>query len=165
MLYAKKKEYFRLGHCYDVTEYYRKRKKEPYYERMFINADVWDFHIYRLLVDFNSEYEREERTKILEQGDIPKDIVLDRIEEKLGKKIYKGRDVRNFPNNLLLGSELEKEVFKAIIEIILEEDDGDNDDLAEFRYDTEIEEIVEEYVDSGYGLTTLDENLEEKKGE
>jgi hypothetical protein len=149
----------RLGHNYDVTEYYKKiRGQYTDYAKYFICADVWDFHVYRIVIGYNSEYEKEPRTKLVEQGDISKRDVLEAVEEDMGMKIFCG-DIRQFPD-CLIDADFEDTGFKSIIRAVVDLDDGDNFDLKEYRFDTDIEELIED-IDAGYGITILDADLNE----
>lgn len=157
--YSKKK--FRLGHNYDVTDYCKKDGcGKECYEKYYICSDVWDFHVCRILVGYNSEYEEEPRTKLLEVGDIDKRTVLEAVEEDLDMGIVCG-DIRNFPD-ILISADYEDMGFKSIIKAVVDLDCGYNDDLKEYRYDTPIEDIISD-VDSGYGITVLDADLNEVK--
>ena len=51
--------------------------------------------------------------------------------------------------------------FKSIIKAVVDLDGGDNDDLEEYRYDTPIEDLIND-IDAGYGITVLDVNLNER---
>ena len=151
---------FRLGHNYDVTEYV---KQFSYYAsdslaKYYICNDVWDFHIYRIIVGFNSEYDEEPRTKLIEQTDVSKQEVREAVEEDLNMGIVCG-DIRNFPS-VLINADFEDMGFKSIIKSVVDLDGGDNDDLKEYRYDTPIEELISD-IDGGYGITVLDANLNE----
>lgn len=149
-----------LGHNYDVTEYY---KKTGYGSnccaKYFVCSDVYDFHVYRIIVGYNSEYEEEPRTKLIEQGDIDKRDVLEAVEGYLGMEIFCGGDIRNFPENLIR-SDFEDMGFKSIIKAVVGLDNGDNFDLKEYRFDTPMEELIE-VIDAGYGITVLDADLNE----
>lgn len=156
-------ERFRLGHNYDVTEYY---KKTGYGSnccaRYFVCADVFDFHVYRIIVGYNSEYEEEPRTKLIEQGDIDKRDVLEAVEEDMGMKIFCG-NIKQFPD-CLINADFEDMGFKSIIKAVVRLDSGDNFDLKEYRFDTPIDELVNK-IDAGYGITILDADLNEVENE
>ena len=136
---------FKLGHAFDVTDYYKevtKNNGEGSPSKYFVGADVWDFHVWRIIEGFNSEYEREPRTKLLECLDINKYEIRKAFEEKRGRK-YHWSDIRNFPDelhkNLCYDPGNKKfALFKDVIDAIIECDEGDNDDLEEYRNDTDI---------------------------
>lgn len=150
---------FSLGHNYDVTEYVKKFGWcSDSLTKYYICADVWDFHVYRIVVGFNSEYEKEPRTKLIEVGDIDKRYVLETVEENLNTAIFCG-DMREFPS-IFLKADSEDKRFKSIIKAVVDLDDGDNADLEEYRYDTPIDKLIDD-IDAGYGITVLDVNLNE----
>lgn len=138
---------FRLGHVYDVTDYYHNHKNNgDDFERYYICADVLDFHIYRIVLGYNSEYEEEEDTKLIERTDIDKRDIIKYI---------------NFPSKCkMIG--VRDNWFKEVVKAVINCDTYDNDDVIEFRYNTPIEELIDT-IDSGYGITVLDEDLNEKK--
>ena len=150
---------FRLGHNYDITAYVKQFGWwDDSLEKYYICADVYDFHVYRIIVGFNSEYEAEPRTKLIEQGDISKYKVLDEVQENMNMIICYD-DIREFPS-ILIDADFEDMGFKSIIKAVVDLDGGDNDDLKEYRYDTPIEELIND-IDAGYGITVLDANLNE----
>ena len=162
------KDAFKLGHSYDMTEY---AKQFEWFNnclaRYYICNDVYDFHVYRIIIGFNSEYEEEPRTKLIEQGDINKYDVYNQMLEDLemNKFVFSPKrdnfDIRSFPTNYIIGEEMEDTLFQYIIKTIVLLDFGDNDDLAEYRYDTPIEKLISD-IDGGYGITVLDVDLKEE---
>lgn len=163
------REKFALGHVYDVTEFHEKIYTSGY-AKYYICSDVWDFHVYRVLVGINSEGEEEPRTKIVEENLISKSQVRAQLSENLDM-FLEFEDIRNFPGYLFenrykfLATDMTADDwFKAIIECVIDEDCGDCYDTTEFRYDTAMEVIIDE-IDGGYGITVLDENLKEKVSE
>ena len=149
---------FELGHVYDVTSYVKKENNvSAGYTKYYVSSDVWDFHVYRILEGFNSEYEKEPRTKLIEQGDIHKREVLEEMETEFGM-LFSG-DIRNFPNRTF-ENETTDDWIKEIIKIIIDLDDGENEDVLEYRYDTPIETLISD-IDGGYGITVLDAELNE----
>ena len=150
---------FRLGHNYDITAQVKQLGWwDDSLAKYYICADVYDFHVYRIIVGFNSEYEAEPRTKLIEQGDISKYKVLDEVQENMNMIICYD-DIREFPS-ILIDADFEDMGFKSIIKAVVDLDGGDNDDLKEYRYDTPIEELIND-IDAGYGITVLDANLNE----
>ena len=151
--------YFRLGRVYDVTERWKmKHPNDDFYANgYFICADVWDFHVYRIVVGFNSEYEEEPRTKLVEQGDISKSYVLRNLELE---RFTQHHDIRDFPDAFVTqpDDDLCQEWFKKIIDAVMDEDCGDNDDLKEYRFDAELADLRYD-IDGGYGMTVLDKDL------
>lgn len=153
---------FRLGHNYDVTDYCKKDGcGKEFYEKYYICADVWDFHVYRIVVGYNSEYEEEPRTKLIEVGNIDKRDVLEAVEEDTNMGISDYTDIRKFPD-ILISADYEDMGFKSIIKAVVDLDCGDNDDLKEYRYDAPIEKLIKD-IDSGYGITVLDADLNERR--
>lgn len=150
---------FRLGHNYDVTEYYNKvRGKYSDCAKYFICADVWDFHVYRIVIGYNSEYEVEPRTKLIEIENISKYEVLEAVEKDLDM-IIAIDSMKKFPS-CLIDADFEDMGFKSVIKAVVNLDFGDNYDLKEYRYDTPIEELIRD-IDAGYGITILDADLNE----
>ena len=145
---------FRLGHVWDCTEVFKQKVNNGevvgvgkgdemiYRYGYFIIYDVLDFHIYRVQVGINAEYEYEPRTKIVEQWDISKADVL----EELGVDDYE--DVRTAFDSL------EEISIKEIVDTIIRLDCFDNDRVEEYRYDASLEEIYTD-IDGGYGITKL----------
>ena len=145
---------FRLGHVWDCTEVFKQKVNNGevvgvgkgdemiYRYGYFIIYDVLDFHVYRVQVGINAEYEDEPRTKIVEQWDISKADVL----EELGVDDYE--DVRTAFDSL------EEISIKEIVDTIIGLDCFDNDDVTEYRYDTPLEVIYAD-IDGGYGITKL----------
>lgn len=153
---------FRLGHVYDATDYYHKNNSNDF-ERYYICADVLDFHIYRIVLGYNSEYEEEEDTKLIEQTDIDKRDVIEYMkDERIA--FVDSKDWKNFPSNCnVIGfRNVRDNWFKEVIKVVINCDTYDNDDVIEFRYNTPIEKLIDT-IDSGYGITVLDEDLNEKK--
>ena len=154
------KNVFRLGHNYDVSEYYKDKMGDfTSCAKYYICADVYDFHVYRIIVGYNSEYEKEPRTKLIELHDISKRDVLEAVEKDLNMTIAY-RDIRDFPK-CLTDVDYENMGFKSVIRAVVGLDNGDNDDLKEYRYDTPIENLIND-IDAGYGITILDVNLDKK---
>lgn len=150
-------KHFELGHVYDVTEYVK--KNEPVlagYTKYYVTADVWDFHVYRILEGFNSEYEKEPGTKLIEQGDISKQDVISAMEEELGM-IIPTVDERNFPSRVFANEPTDDWV-KVVLQEVIALDDGENEDVKEFRYDTPMNTLIS-VIDGGYGITILDAEL------
>lgn len=145
---------FRLGHVWDCTEIFKQKVNNGevvgvgkgdemiYRHGYFIIYDVLDFHVYRIQVGINAEYEDESRTKIVEQWDIPKEDVLEALD------VYDYEDVRTAFDSL------EEISIKEIVDAIIELDCFDNDRVEEYRYDTSLEEIYAD-IDGGYGITKL----------
>ncbi len=158
------KDGYKLGHVYDITDYFKSApiSDGTNYAKYYIANDVWCFHIYRILVGFNSEYEAEPRTKLIEQYDITKRDALEASEKAFGMTIFYS-DIREFPN-MTFGNETTDEWFKVVTKAVVDLDGFENDDVQEFRYDTPIEKLIEQ-IDGGYGITILDENLNVKKGD
>ena len=151
---------FRLGHVYDVTDYYHKNNGNDF-ERYYICADVLDFHIYRIVLGYNSEYEEEEDTKLIEQTDIDKRDVIEYMKNERIAFVDDSKDWKNFPSKCHMISARD-DLFKEVVKAVINCDTYDNDDVLEFRYNTPIEELIST-IDSGYGITVLDEDLDEKK--
>lgn len=161
---------WKLGHVYDLTEYFDKMVKEKkitgvgcshgdncYEYGYFVCHDVWDTHVYRIQVGINSEYEDEERTKIIETENIRHwDLVEFCIEEyKLNVKIADTFDEREIIEVLIAQIGL-NELLKAIVKYDYE-NGFENWDVDEFRYDASLESLIER-IDGGYGITKI--NLE-----
>ena len=148
---------FKLGHVWDCTEVFKQKVDNGeilgvgkgddmiYRYGYFIAYDVYDFHIYRVQVGINREYEDEPRTKIVEQWDVSKGDILEELN------IYNYEDVRTAFDDLKGIS------IKEIVDAIIELDCYDNDDVAEYRYDTPLEEIYAD-IDGGYGITKINFN-------
>ncbi len=152
------KRKLRIGHNYDVTEYYKKVRGEDY-TKYFICNDIYDFHVYRILEGCNSNYEDEPDTKLIEFANISKRDVLKAVQEDMGIRIYCS-DIREFPR-CLIDVDFEDYAFKSIIKSLIDLDGGDNnEDLKEYRYNTNISELIRD-IDAGYGITVLDEDLNE----
>ena len=151
--------YFRLGRVYDVTE--RWKKAHPgddfYANGFFVCDDVWDFHTYRIVVGLNSMYEDEPETKLVEMGNIPKRYVLRNLDMESFEKFH---DLRDFPGVFVTqdDDELNQIWFKKIIDAVIDEDCGDNEDLKEYRFDAPMSELLYD-IDGGYGIHILDEDL------
>ena len=154
---------WKLGHVYDLTEYFDKLVKEKkiigvgdncYKHGYFLCRDVWDTHIYRIQVGINAEYEDEPRTKIIETENIPhEDLVEFCIERyELDEDDF---DVDTREKIEILISKIGlNELFKAIIKY--DYSNGfDNWDVDEFRYDEPLENLIET-IDGGYGITKID---------
>ena len=153
------REKLRLGHNYDVTEYFKKFGcGSDSCVKYYICADVWDFHVYRIVVGYNAEYEEEPRTKLVEECLISKRDVLEAVEEDMNMTIGYG-DIREFPD-CLIEVDYQDMGFKSIIKSVVSLDFGDNFDLKEYRFDTDIEELIDD-IDAGYGITVLDVDLNE----
>lgn len=145
---------FRLGHVWDCTEVFKQKVNNGevvgvgngdemiYRHGYFIIYDVWDFHVYRVQVGINAEYEDEPRTKIVEQWDVSKEDVLEALD------VYDYEDVRTVFDSL------EEITVKEIVDAIIELDCFDNDRVEEYRYDASLEEIYAD-IDGGYGITKL----------
>ena len=157
---------WKLGHVYDLTEYFDKMVKEKkiigvgdncYKNGYFVCHDVWDTHIYRIQVGINSEYEEEPRTKIVETENIRhSDLVEFCIEEyNLNEEITNAFDEREIIEVLIAQIGL-KELLKAIVKYDYE-NGFENWDVDEFRYDASLESLIER-IDGGYGITKI--NLE-----
>ncbi len=149
--------HFELGHVYDVTEYVKENEQVlAGYTKYYVTADVWDFHVYRILEGFNSEYEEEPTTKLIEQGDISKQDVISAMEEEFGM-IMPTVDERNFPNKVFANEPTDDWV-KVVLQEVISLDDGQNEDVMEFRYDAPMSTLISA-IDSGYGITILDAEL------
>jgi hypothetical protein len=114
--------------------------------------------VYRIIIGYNSEYQKEPRTKLIEQGDISKQDVLDAVEEDMNMMISLS-SIREFPD-ILIDADFEDIGFKSVIKAVIDLDDGDNIDLDEYRFDTPIEKLIND-IDAGYGITILDADLNE----
>ena len=155
-----------LGHVYDLTDYFSKRAKdiyctdkngEPYYKGYYVATDVWDTHIYRIVVGINSEYEDEPRTKIIEQENIRHWNLLEYVIEEydVPETLCDGIDERKYIDMLVAYMGIE-DLLKAIFEY--DADNGfENYDVEEYRYDTPIERLIED-IDGGYGISKIDLN-------
>lgn len=156
---------FRLGHVYDVTEFYKANGGDNMFAKYLLCNDVFDFHIYRIVVGYNSEYDVEPRTKLIEQSDISKWEVMAELERQNSRtKIYVD-DSRNFPTEINVISDnmdIKENWFKLVIKAVINSDTYDNDALNEYRFDTPIEELLND-IDGGYGITVLDKDLNEVK--
>ena len=153
---------WKLGHVYDLTEYFDKMVKEKkiigvgdnlYKHGYFLCDDVWDTHIYRIQVGINAEYEDEPRTKIIETGNVGHDDLLEFCVKKyeLNKGLF-DFDQREVKEVLIRQIGL-NELLKTIIE--MDYDNGfENDDVDEFRYDTPLEHLID-VIDGGYGITKI----------
>lgn len=145
---------FSLGHVWDCTEVFKQKVESGevtgvgkgdemiYRYGYFICYDVLDFHVFRVQVGINAEYENEPRTKIVEKWDVSKEDVL----EELGVSYYE--DART------AFDDLEEISIKDIVNAIIGMDCFDNDDVTEYRYDASLEEIYAD-IDGGYGITKL----------
>lgn len=162
---------WKLGHVYDVTKYFndlvatdkmyglKNRDGKCIYEHgYFLCHDVWDTHIYRIQVGINSEYEEEERTKIIETENIHHEDLVDFCIEKfeLDEDDF-DVDTRE-KIEILIGKIGLQELLKAIVE--KDYDNGfENYDVDEFRYDEPLEALIER-IDGGYGITKIDLSIE-----
>lgn len=145
---------FSLGHVWDCTEVFKQKVESGevigvgkgdemlYKHGYFIAYDVLDFHVYRVQVGINAEYESEPRTKIVEHWDVSKEDVL----RELGVDDYE--DARTAFDSL------EEISIKDIVNAIIGLDCFDNDNVTEYRYDTSLETIYAN-IDGGYGITKL----------
>lgn len=144
------KRVWKLGHVYDVTEYFDRMVKEKkitgvgdncYKHGYFICHDVWDTHIYRIQVGINSEYEKEKRTKIIETENIHHEDLAEFCIEKyeLDEDDF-DVDTREKIEILIEKVGL-KELLKTIIEMDYE-NGFENYDVDEFRYDTSLETLI-----------------------
>lgn len=145
---------FRLGHVWDCTEIFKQKVNNGevvgvgkgdemiYRYGYFIVYDVWDFHVYRVQVGINAEYEDEPRTKIVEKWDVSKEDVLEALD------VHDYEDVRTAFDSL------EEITVKEIVDAIIELDCFDNDRVEEYRYNASLEEIYTD-IDGGYGITKL----------
>lgn len=161
---------WKLGHVYDMTEYFDDLVKNKqivgmgdncYKHGYFICHDVLDTHIYRIQVGINSEYEKEDRTKIVETENIHHEDLVDFCIEKYDL------DVDDFDVDIREQIEIliQKIGLNELLKTIVEIDDMrgyENYDVDEFRYDTPLESLIEK-IDGGYGITKyqeLEENME-----
>ncbi len=158
---------WKLGHVYDVTKYVNDLAQADkmvgiihndgtciYEHGYFICHDVLDTHIYRIQVGINSEYEKEERTKIIESKDISHEDLVDFCIEKfeLNKTDF-DVDTREKIEILIEKIGLQ-ELLKTIVE--MDYNSGfENDDVDEFRYDKPLEALIRR-IDGGYGITKID---------
>ena len=153
---------WKLGHVYDLTDYFDKLVKEKkivgvgdncYKYGYFVCRDVWDIHIYRIQVGINSEYDFEPRTKIVETENIRYGDLFDFYINK--HEIYKfmfDLDEREMLDTILKLSGLEN-TLKTIIEY--DYDKGfENREVEEYRYDVPLDALIE-YIDGGYGITKI----------
>lgn len=150
--------------AYDATKYFSNLaglKKvygvdEIYKHGYYIANDTNDFQVYRIQVGINSQYEAEEDTKIIEWDKISKYEFIDFIEEneiidedKLGKMKKIAENTHSDNNQMikyltnLVFAELPLETVISII-INIDADKGfENWDSKEFRYNTDLKELVD----------------------
>ena len=168
---------WKLGHVYDCTEYVKQLAlsgeivglKKPdgttlYEHGYFVGADVFDLHIYRVCVGINQEYEDEPRTKIVEQVDISKDDLIEKLKELELAFPFGFQDSRVIFDELLEYDIVTiNDMIKAAIDIDYERC-FENDDIEEYRYDTSLEEIRSD-IDGGYGITIAEIKDDEEERE
>ena len=152
-----------LGHVYDLTDYFNSKAKEifctdnngePYYKGYYVATDVWDTHIYRIVVGINAESEDEPRTKIIEEERLPHYKLAEHCIEELNvpSELFEDADERCYVDILLkyLGI---KELLKTIFEC-----DSCNGfetyDVEEYRYDTPMETLIDD-IDGSYGISKI----------
>ena len=155
---------FTLGHVFDLTEYAKKTfKGGDFSAGYFICEDVWDFHVYRIQIGVNSEYEAEEDTKIIEEEQIHKSNLIEYLEEE-GIAVLPDEDERCVIDSYIgNNSERFKQIAKAVADY--DYDNGlENWGVEEYRYNTPIEDLLED-IDGGYGITKLDEDFNEVASE
>lgn len=165
---------WKLGHVYDCTEYVKKLAlsgelvglKKPdgktlYEHGYFVGVDVLDLHIYRVCVGINSEYEDEARTKIIEQADISKSELIEKLKEQETVSPMRGADARVVFDDILKYDVVPiNDVLKAVIAIDYDKC-FENDDVVEFRYDASLE-YIRDVIDGGYGITIAEIKDEEE---
>ena len=153
---------FDLGHVFDLTEYAKKTfKGADYSAGYFICEDTWDFHVYRIQIGINSEYEDEEDTKIVEQDDIHKSDLIEYLEDEGIATLPEGDERIVIDRYIGSNPERFRQIAKAVADF--DYDRGfENWDVTEYRYDEPIETLIED-IDGGYGITKLDENFKEVK--
>lgn len=95
---------------YDITEYVKKYHDSLGYgeslAKYYVCEDVWDFHIYRVIVGYNAEYDEDDSAKLIEQNDISKEDVKDEFEDLLDE-VFNVSDIRNFPSVLEMRKDTE----------------------------------------------------------
>lgn len=155
-----------LGHVYDLTDYFDKMVKEQkiigvgdncYKYGYFVCHDVWDTHIYRIQVGLNSEYEKEPRTKIIEQEDIRHYKLLEYVIEEydVPENLCDDIDERSYIDMLVAYMGIEN-LLKAILDCDYY-NGFENYDVKEYRYDTPVETLIRD-IDGGYGISKIDVN-------
>lgn len=154
-------------HNYDVTKYAISAyaKENPYgtytpFVGYFVCSDTWDFHVYRIQIGWNEEYEEDEDTSIIEQDNIRNSTIAEYMEEKFETKLPY-MDERSLPPYLVREFGLD-EVLKAIWEYDYY-NGFENWDVYE-HYTTDLDEL-KEIVDSGWGITEIEIELNDKESE
>ena len=152
---------FSLGHVFDLTEYAKKAfgACADYSAGYFICEDTWDFHVYRIQIGINSEYEDEEDTKIVEWEQIHKSDLIDYLAEEDIVTLPLGDERVVIDRYIGNNDEKFRQICKAVADY--DYDNGfENWDVKEYRYDEPIETLLDD-IDGGFGITKLNENFEE----
>lgn len=147
-------------HNYDITEYamnaYKKEcYSNPPFQGYVICSDTWDFHVYRIQIGLNAQYDEDEDTSIIEQDKISNRNVAEWLEEKFETEIPY-MDERSLPPYLVREFGLD-EVLKAVFE--KDVDNGfENWDVYE-HYTTDIDDM-KHIIEDIWGITEIkiDEN-------
>ena len=164
----------KLAHVYDITNYVEQQSKKDghsYKYGYFISRNVFCVHIYRIVVGYNSEYEIEPRTKLIEQFNLDNNVLKDYVEENYG--MHLDGDCISYPQDILdellikyaTNDEKLKEseaidfalqdFLKIIYNADMDIEGFSNCDVEEYRYDTPIRKLIED-IDGGYGITKVE---------
>lgn len=152
-------------HNYDITEYAMNAYKKEYYSNppfqgYVISSDTWDFHVYRIQIGWNAQYDEDEDTSIIEQENIANRDVAELLEEKFETEIPY-MDERSLPPYLVREFGLE-EVLKAVFE--KDVDNGfENWDVYE-HYTDDVNDL-KEIINDIWGTTKIDIDIDNKESE
>lgn len=126
---------------YDVTTIMHEEYKKAGYSNIYICQDVTDYHIIRVLPNYNEDFEYEEGKILVEMENISIWEVLESYDEDstgLNKN-----DIHD-----MLEMENDKSIFEHIMRIDCEDHGMENYDIEEVESLEEAEQII----DGGFGI-------------
>ena len=126
---------------YDVTTIMHEEYKKAGYSNIYICQDVTDYHIIRVLPNYNEEFEYEEGKILVEMENISIWEVLESYDED-----STGLNKNDIHDMLSVFSD--ENIFKHIMQIDCEEHGMENYDIKEVESLEEAEEII----DGGFGI-------------
>ncbi len=126
---------------YDVTTIMHEEYKKAGYSNIYICQDVTDYHIIRVLPNYNEDFEYEEGKILVEMENISIWEVLESYDEdSTGLNKNDIHDMLEMVND--------KSIFEHIMQIDCEEHGMENYDIEEVESLEEAEEII----DGGFGI-------------
>lgn len=126
---------------YDVTTIMHEEYKKAGYSNIYICQDVTDYHVIRVLPNYNEEFEYEEGKILVEMENISIWEVLESYNENsIGLSKNEVHDMLEMVND--------KSIFEHIMRIDCEEHGMENYDIEE----VESLEEAESMVDGGFGI-------------